>query len=154
MTKSCYILENRVTENSMSSLVRFGVSLDKKLLERFDDLLLSKGYKNRSEAIRDLIRQSLVDEEWESGKEIVGTLTLIYDHHVRKLSEELLELQHQHYINVLSTLHLHLDHDNCLEVIVLKGKSSEVHHFADLLSGHRGVKLGKLTTASTGEMLT
>jgi len=116
----------------MSSIVRFGISLDKKLLDDFDKLIQRKGYKNRSEAIRDLIRESLVEEEWESGTEIIGCITIVYDHHVRKLSEELLKIQHDHYLNMLSTLHLHLDHHNCLEVIVVKGKSNEVKSFSDI----------------------
>ncbi|KPK95575.1 nickel-responsive regulator [bacterium SM23_31] len=137
----------------MSSIVRFGVSLDKKLLDDFDKLIQRKGYKNRSEAIRDLIRESLVEEEWESGTEIIGCITIVYDHHVRKLSEELLKIQHDHYLNMLSTLHLHLDHHNCLEVIVVKGKSNEVKSFSDIISGQRGVKFSKLTAATTGRLL-
>jgi len=145
--KKCYQDEN------MSSIIRFGVSLDKKLLDGFDALIHKKGYKKRSEAIRDLIRQFLVEEEWKSDTEIIGCLTLVYDHHVRKLSEELLRIQHDHYINVLSTLHMHLDHDNCLEVIVVRGNGKEVRHFSDLISGQRGVKFGKLTPATTGKSL-
>lgn len=137
----------------MSSVVRFGVSVDKKLLYDFDTLIQKKGYKNRSEAIRDLIRESLVEEEWDSGTEIIGCITIVYDHHVRKLSEELLKIQHDHYIHMLSTLHLHLDRHNCLEVIVVKGTSGEVKKFSDIISGHRGVKFSKLTAATTGKLL-
>ncbi|MFC1553577.1 nickel-responsive transcriptional regulator NikR [candidate division KSB1 bacterium] len=135
----------------MSNVTRFGVSLEDSLLEKFDSLITEKGYKNRSEAIRDLIRNSLVKEEWKTSKTVIGCLIIVYDHHVRKLSEELLNIQHDHYINMLSTLHLHLDHDNCLEIVAVKGTGKEVKHFADLVIGQRGVKFGKLTLATTGK---
>ncbi len=137
----------------MGELVRFGMSLDSELLERFDKLMEKKGYKNRSEALRDLMRDILVREEWESNEEIVGTITLVYDHHVRELSDRLTDIQHDHAESVLSTMHIHLDHENCLEVIVVRGSASEVQKFADNLISARGVKHGKLTATTTGSLL-
>ena len=109
----------------MAGVTRFGVSLDERLLAKFDRLIGGKGYANRSEAIRDLIRESLVREQWELGDvDAVGTLTLIYDHETRELEERLTELQHAHYQAIVSTLHVHLDPHHCLEVLVLRGKAS------------------------------
>lgn len=137
----------------MGELVRFGMSLDSELLDRFDKWMEKKGYKNRSEALRDLMRDTLVKEEWESDEEIVGTITLVYDHHVRELSDRLTDIQHDHAEAVLSTMHIHLDHENCLEVIVVRGSASEVQKFADNLISARGVKHGKLTGTTTGSLL-
>ncbi len=131
--------------------VRFGVSMDSDLLGRFDQLITRKGYKNRSEAIRDLIRDYLVRQEWEEGQEIVGTITLVYNHHVRELTEVLTNVQHDHSDKVLSTLHIHLDHANCLEVIAVRGKSEEVRSLADKIIGTRGVKHGRLAATTTGK---
>src|SRR5215475_5185910 len=108
----------------MSELSRIGVAIDSKLLEKFDDHIARRGYTNRSEAFRDLIREALIEKTAERPDSIVvGTVTLVYDHHVRMLSERLTDMQHDHYHHVLSTLHVHLDDDNCLEVVVLKGKA-------------------------------
>ena len=110
----------------MSELSRVGVAIDADLLERFDALISSRGYDNRSEAFRDLIRNELVEESWKSpDTEVVGSVTLVYDHHVRMLHEKLLELQHQFHEAVLSTLHVHLDHDNCLEVLIVRGQAGQ-----------------------------
>lgn len=138
----------------MSQLTRFGVSLDAELLSRFDKLIAEKQYANRSEAIRDLIRDTLVRHEWDSEDgEIVGTVTLIYDHHVRDLADKLTEEQHVHHAQIISTMHVHLDHDNCLEVLAVRGKTHEVRHIADELIGKKGVKHGKLVTTTTGRNL-
>lgn len=137
----------------MSQAIRFGVSISEELLEEFDRLIEDKGYSNRSEALRDLIRAELVEREVTEGKEVVGSLTLIYDHHVRELSDRLLQLAHEEHHLVLSSLHVHLDHDNCLEVIVLKGTGPRVKRFADRLIGTRGVKHGRLVMTSTGSGL-
>lgn len=135
----------------MSELSRIGVAIDSDLLSRFDKLIARRGYANRSEAFRDLIREELVEASWERPDTIVvGTVTLVYDHHVRLLSERLTDMQHDHYHNILSTLHVHLDHDHCLEVLVVKGKASVVQKIADSLISTKGVKLGKLTIATTG----
>jgi CopG family nickel-responsive transcriptional regulator len=130
----------------MSNLSRIGVAIDSDLLERFDDLITRKGYANRSEAFRDLIRDDLIREQAADPKrEVVGTVTLIYDHHVRQLSEKLTALQHQFHGAIVSTLHVHLDHNNCLEVLVVRGPSGEVQTIADRLIATKGVKHGKLT---------
>jgi CopG family nickel-responsive transcriptional regulator len=135
----------------MSDLSRIGVAIDSALLEKFDDLISRRGYTNRSEAFRDLIREALIEKTAERPESVVvGTLTLVYDHHVRMLSDRLTGMQHDHFHNVLSTLHVHLDHDNCLEVLVLKGKAGAVQKIADALISTKGVKHGRLTITSTG----
>ncbi len=138
----------------MSSLMRFGVSVDAGLLAAFDQLIAEKGYDNRSEALRDLIRDALVQREWERDDlEKVGTVTLIYDHHRHDISERLTHVQHDHHDEILSTMHIHLDHDNCLEVLAVKGKAEAVQHLADALIGMKGVKHGKLVATTTGKHL-
>jgi len=135
----------------MSDLSRIGVAIDASLLNKFDDLISERGYTNRSEAFRDLIRDELVRHDWEKPEvPVVGTVTLVYDHHVRQLSERLTGLQHDHHHNILSTLHVHLDHDNCLEVLVVKGKAGVVRKIADALLSTKGVKHGRLTLTTTG----
>jgi len=138
----------------MSSLTRFGVSIDEGLLKNFDRLISGKGYRTRSEALRDLIRESLVQEEWEEGgKDTVGTITIVYDHHKRELSRILTEMQHQFYASILSTLHIHLDEHNCLEVLVVRGRGKDIKKISDRLIGTKGVKHGKLTLTTTGKDL-
>lgn len=138
----------------MADLTRFGISIDERLLQRFDQLIGEKGYVNRSEAIRDLIRAALVDEEWARGnEEMVGTVTLVYDHHTRDLSDKLTEQQHSHHDAIISALHVHLDAHHCLEVVVVRGKARDVKRLADELIGTKGVKHGKLVTSTTGKEL-
>lgn len=138
----------------MSEIVRFGVSIDAGLLVSFDRLIEQKGYGNRSEAIRDLVRSSLVEQQWEAGDaETVGTVTLVYDHHVGELAEKLTELQHAHHNEIISALHVHLDAHNCLEVLVVKGRARNVQKIADTLIGVKGVKHGKLVMTTTGKEL-
>src|SRR5271165_5833560 len=116
----------------MPDLARIGVAIDEELLRKFDKLIAKRGYTNRSEAFRDLIRNELVQEVWESSNvEMFGTVTLVYDHHVRLLTEKLTELQHQYHAAILSSMHVHLDHDNCLEVILVKGKAPVVQKLAN-----------------------
>ena len=135
----------------MSTLSRIGVAIDSSLLRKFDQLIGRRGYTNRSEAFRDLIRDALIEQTAARPDSIVmGTLTLVYDHHVRMLSERLTEVQHQHFHHVLSTLHVHLDHDHCLEVLVLKGKASVVQKMADTLISTKGVQHGRLTITTAG----
>jgi CopG family nickel-responsive transcriptional regulator len=135
----------------MGELSRIGVAIDSDLLEKFDRLIASRGYTNRSEAFRDLIREELVQKTWESpDSNVVGTVTLVYNHHVRLLNEKLTDLQHSHIHHILSTLHVHLDHDNCLEILVVKGKAGVVKKIADALISTKGVKHGQLTLTSTG----
>ncbi|NLV24487.1 MAG: nickel-responsive transcriptional regulator NikR [Deltaproteobacteria bacterium] len=136
----------------MSHLLRFGISIDSRLLKQFDDLIAEKGYVNRSEAIRDLIRDTLVTEASASAEEeIVGTVTLVYDHHTRELARQLNDRQHASHGSVISALHVHLDEHNCLEVIVVKGKAGDVKKLADEMIGARGVKHGKLVMTTTGK---
>jgi CopG family nickel-responsive transcriptional regulator len=136
----------------MEKIVRFGVSMDSRLLKQFDKYINQKGYANRSEAIRDLIRSNLVEEEWKVGKgETVGTITIIYNHHKRELTDTLTNIQHKYHASMISTMHVHLDSHNCLEVLVVKGKAREIKIIADRLIGTKGVILGKLTTATLGK---
>jgi len=138
----------------MRGTIRFGISIDDKLLDSFDRLIELKGYMNRSEAIRDLIRAALVELKWEGGEEeTVGTVTLVYNHHVRDLSDKLTEQQHSHHDQIISALHVHLDAHNCLEVLVVRGKALEVKKIADELIGVKGVKHGKLVMTTAGEEL-
>ena len=138
----------------MGELVRFGISIDRDLLERFDREVVSKGSVNRSEAIRDLIRNQLVEQDWSSDEaEVAGTITLVYDHHVRGLNDLLLEMQHRHHNLIISVMHVHLNHDHCLEVMVVKGKAKEAREVANCLLGVKGVKHGKLVITATGESL-
>lgn len=132
-------------------ITRFGVSIPNRLLARFDEHIKDKGYANRSEALRDLIRDYLVEREWEADEETVGTVTLVYDHHVRELADELTHIQHEMGNAIVSSLHIHLDHDLCMEVIVVKGKSSGIRKMSDRLIGTKGVIHGKLTAATVGK---
>ena len=135
----------------MSELNRIGVAIDSDLLAKFDALIQDRGYTNRSEAFRDLIRDELVQKIWEKpDQQVVGTVTLVYDHHVRMLSEKLTGIQHDFHHNILSTLHVHLDHDNCLEVLIIRGLAQEVKSVADALIATKGVKHGRLTITSSG----
>ena len=135
----------------MSGLSRIGVAIDSGLLDKFDRLIAQRGYTNRSEAFRDMIRDELVEKAWESPEShVVGTVTLVYDHHVRRLSEKLTDIQHEHHHSILSTLHVHLDHDHCLEVLVVRGKAAGVRAVADALISAKGVKHGRLTITSPG----
>ena len=119
----------------MKKTVRFAVSLDHHLLDDFDRVLVSKKYATRSEAVRDLIRDHLVGEDWDAKKDTVGTITIVYDHHVHDLTEKLTDIQHDFHRLILSTMHVHLDHDHCIEVLVVKGKGREVRTVANSLGG-------------------
>lgn len=139
----------------MAGLIRYGISIDRSLSEKFDRLIKSKGYANRSEAIRDLIRDRLVEEQWETGeKETVGVVTLLYEHQLRELSRKLTHSQHDYHGETISSLHVHLDSSNCLEVIVVRAPAKTIKKFADRLIGTKGVKHGKLIMTSTGRELT
>lgn len=138
----------------MSSLVRTGISLERELLADFDRLIARKGYGSRSEAIRDLVREHSVEADVARNKVIVGTLTVVYDHHQPRLSERLIAAQHHYHGKVLATTHVHLDARHCLEVVIVKGRSAEVQHLADHILSLRGVKHGKLVMTTTGKQLT
>lgn len=137
----------------MSDIIRFGVSLEKELLEKFDILIKDKKYSNRSEAIRDLIRENLVKREWVEEKEVAGAITLVFDHHKRELVNILTDIQHDFHKLIISSQHIHLDHDNCLEIIVVRGKPTEARELADKLRATKGVKYGSLSIATTGKEL-
>ncbi|CAN5347150.1 nickel-responsive transcriptional regulator NikR [soil metagenome] len=131
----------------MSEVLRFGVSIESDLLESFDQLVARQGYATRSESLRDLIRDALVRSRLEgqdAAGEVLGTLTLVYDHHAHELMDQMAELQHQHHGLVVSVLHVHINHDDCMEVIVLRGRTGEVRTLADGLLSLKGVKHGKL----------
>ena len=135
----------------MSELVRFGVSLEKTLLDRFDVLIRAKQYTNRSEALRDLIRRELVQQEWKSGSDVVGTITLIYDHHKRDVLIRVMDMQHDFQEAIISTQHIHLDHHNCLEIVAARGKAEEVQRLADALRSIKAVRHVTLSMSSTGK---
>jgi len=142
----------------MSNTKRFGVSLDGELLDKFDEFIEEKGYQNRSEAIRDLIRDRLVRKEWEEVEDDdrtkMAVLTMVYDHHKPDLQEKLTDIQHQSHNLVHSSLHIHLDHHNCMEIIVLKGSAEQIIQIGENLISTKGVKHGKLVLTTTGIELT
>jgi CopG family nickel-responsive transcriptional regulator len=138
----------------MTDLVRFGVSIPDDLLEKFDLLISTKGYTNRSEAIRDLIRDRLVENEWsELGHQVVGTVTVVYNHEQSDLAQKLTEIQHRNHDLIISAIHVHLDAHNCLEVLIVRGDAEEVKKAGELLISTRGVKHGKITMTTTGKEL-
>jgi CopG family transcriptional regulator, nickel-responsive regulator len=135
----------------MSEVVRFGVSFSKDLLDRFDKLIKERNYTNRSEALRDLIRQEFVKKEWVDGEDIAGAITLIYDHHKRDLMGKITDIQHDFQKVIISTQHIHLDHDNCLEIVAVRGNPVDVNRLANTLRSIKGVKHGTLSMSSTGK---
>ena len=133
---------------------RFTISLDEALASQFDQLIAARGYSNRSEAVRDLIRASIAKEQMRTPDEhVIGSLTMIYDHHTGDLTRRLDEVQHDYTDEIVSTMHVHLDHHNCLEILALKGRGEHVYELADRLLGLRGVKHGELTCAATKQSL-
>ena len=132
-------------------LVRFGVSIEKDLLYKFDNLCRKNNYANRSEAFRNLIRKELVGQEWRLGDEVVGAVTLVYDHHKKELVNKLTDIQHNFQGLIISTQHIHLDHDNCLEIIAARGEAGKIKNMADTLRSVKGVKHGTLSMSSTGK---
>ena len=137
----------------MSGLIRFGISLDRELSEKFDERIKRKAYTNRSEAIRDLIRQDLVEQEWLHGGEVAGAITLIYNHHKRELLNKITDIQHDFQKAIISAQHIHLDHHNCLEIIAVKGNPVEVEKLASTLKAVKGVKHSTLSMSTTGKAL-
>jgi CopG family nickel-responsive transcriptional regulator len=130
--------------------VRFSVSLPEALRSELDERMVKRGYASRSEFVRDLIRDRLVQDKWQDeAEEVVGVLTIGYDHHQRDLMERIVEIQHNRYVNVLCSTHVHLDHDNCVEVIIIKGRPPEIETLSLQIGGLRGVKYAKLTRTST-----
>jgi CopG family nickel-responsive transcriptional regulator len=135
----------------MSELIRFGVSLPRDLLENFDRRIREKKYTNRSEALRDLIREDLVRREWQANKAIAGAVILIYDHHKRELLDKIVDIQHDFQSIIISTQHVHLDHHNCLEIIALRGTSVQARRLTDMLRALKGIKHATLSMSTTGK---
>jgi CopG family nickel-responsive transcriptional regulator len=128
----------------MGRVARFAISIDEKLLERFDSFIEKKGYVSRSEAIRDLIRNALIEESIGEDREVFGTITIVYDHHQKELTERITEIEHSYLENIISTMHIHIDHHHCLETIAVRGKASKIKELADRIITLKGVKHGKL----------
>ncbi|WP_456465676.1 nickel-responsive transcriptional regulator NikR [Persephonella sp.] len=134
-------------------LVRFSITIPEELLDYIDKNLIKKGYSSRSEFVRDLVREMIVSDRWSDDQnEVVGVLTVIYDHHQRELTQKMIDLQHSKYINIMCTTHVHLDHNNCLETIIIKGKPSEIESISMKIAGLKGVKFAKLTKTSKLEI--
>jgi CopG family nickel-responsive transcriptional regulator len=129
----------------MENIVRFGVSIEPELLQKYDTMIKEKGYTNRSEALRDLIRNNIVTQDKTNPEANgLGTLTMIYDHHTGPLTKRLLDIQHDNHEEILTTTHIHIDHHHCLEVLVLKGKIQKIKHLADSITALKGIKHGEL----------
>ncbi|MFC1498502.1 nickel-responsive transcriptional regulator NikR [Verrucomicrobiota bacterium] len=137
----------------MSGLTRFSVSLEKDLLDKFDKQVESEQYPTRSKAIADLISDALVKQEWKAGKDVAAAIIMVYDHHKRGLSMKLTHVQHDYHHLIVSSQHIHLDHNNCLEIVVVKGKPEKVQELAGKLKTTKGVKHTSLSVASTGKAL-
>lgn len=134
-------------------LKRFTISLDEKLLDKFDTFIKQQKYVNRSEAIRDLIRSSFVEEEWQADKDVIGVISMVYDHHQPNLQEKVTEIQHDYHHQIVSATHIHMDHHNCLEVVIVKGKAGSVNELSDRLRSLRGVRNCNLAMSTTGRDL-
>jgi CopG family nickel-responsive transcriptional regulator len=137
----------------MASLVRFSVSVDEGLLKKFDKQTQKEGYPTRSKAIADLMRDSLVRQEWKAGKEVAAAIVMVYDHHKRDLSNQLTHIQHDYHDLIISSQHVHLDHHHCLEIVVVRGVPKKVQELAKRLKATKGVKYSSLAAASTGQGL-
>ena len=136
----------------MSELVRFGVSLEKELLDKFDTKIKEENYTNRSNAIADLIREKLIKQEWQNDKIITGVITIVFDHHKRDLVNNLTNIQHENHELIISSQHIHLDHDYCFEIVVVKGKPKELKNLCSKLKAAKGVKHANLNLATTGDV--
>lgn len=138
----------------MPDLVRLSISLDRALYDRLDRLVRGSGYTNRSEYVRDMIRQRLVAREWaEAKRDVLASITMVYDHHTRGLAERLIAIQHDHHVNILATTHVHLSHDLCAEMVMLHGRPQRLRRIADRLRQQRGVLHAELVMSSTGAPL-
>jgi len=134
----------------VSKVVRLSISLEESLFEKLEQLVEESRYGNRSEFVRDMIRDRLVELEWERDEEVVGTLTLLYDHHARLLSDKLMHLQHHHHETILATTHVHLDSHMCVEVSLMRGRAGRLREIADLVRRQKGVLHAVLSIGSTG----
>ena len=137
----------------MSNLLRLSMTIERPLYERLEKLRVDSGYSNRSEFVRDLVRDRLVEQEWEQDQQVVGTITMVYDHHQRLLTKKLTHEQHMHHDLVHSTTHVHLDHDTCLEVIIVSGTAGQVQDLHDRLRRQKGVYHATVSLSSTGKQL-
>jgi CopG family nickel-responsive transcriptional regulator len=137
----------------MSTLQRFSMAIEKPLLERVETLVAKSQYTNRSEFIRDMLRERLVEEEWQGDEEVVGTITLVYDHETRELSKTLTRVQHHHHDVVLASTHVHLDKHMCAEMFLTKGRAAEIKQMANRLRQQKGVLHTSLSLSSTGKDL-
>jgi CopG family nickel-responsive transcriptional regulator len=138
----------------MATVERFGVSIEEELLTWFDAMVKARGYSSRSEAIRDLIRREMIRHEWDNPEgEVIGTVTIVYEHHAHELANMLADVQHQFHDCIICSSHIHLDHDNCLEVVIVRGSSQRVKTIADTLTSLRGVKHGQLVSTTTGKAI-
>ena len=135
----------------MSELIRFGVSLEKELLQKFDKHIKKENYANRSNAIADLIRNKLIRQEWTEDKEVAGAIIMVFDHHQRDLVNNLTNIQHDYHKYIISSQHIHLDHDNCFEIVVVKGKPHKLEELTNKLKSAKGVKHTSLSLATTGK---
>lgn len=135
----------------MSELIRFGVSLEKGLLQKFDKHIKKENYANRSNALADLIRDKLIKQEWVEDKEVAGAIIMVFDHHQRDLINNLTNIQHDYHKYIISSQHIHLDHDNCFEIVVVKGKPNQLEELANKLKSAKGVKHASLSLATTGK---
>ncbi|RLI35111.1 nickel-responsive transcriptional regulator NikR [Candidatus Bathyarchaeota archaeon] len=139
----------------MKKAVRFSVSINPELLKSFDEVIVEKGYRTRSKAIRDLIRSFIVEREWERAEgEVMGSLTILYDHEVKGIVERLIDIQHKWFRNVISTMHIHIDEHNCMEILALRGLPNEIIEISNELISCKGVKHGRLVMSSTGRGIT
>jgi CopG family nickel-responsive transcriptional regulator len=138
----------------MTDLVRLSFSIEKPLHDRLEDMVQRLHYENRSEFIRDLIRSRLVEKEWEGNQEAVATITLVYDHHVRRLSDKLMDLQHHHFRNILAVTHVHLDEHRCAEAIMVRGRANAIREIAGLLQQQKGVLHAAVSMSTTGKQIT
>jgi CopG family nickel-responsive transcriptional regulator len=139
--------------HSPDDTIRFSVSLPRPLLAELDRRVVAKGYASRSELVRDLIRERLVEQTWEDpAAEVAGVLTIVYDHHQRDLTQHMLDIQHDEYVHVVATTHVHLDHHNCLETIIIRGLPADIERMRLMIGGLRGVRFSALTRASRLEL--
>src|SRR4030042_2357352 len=140
--------------STLGKMMRFGISADARLIEKFDGMIVEKSYANRSEAIRDLIRDQLVEFAWTKiNEDVIGTITLVYNHESKELAEKLAELEHQNHTNIISSFNVHLDDHSCLEVLIVRGKSPEIKDISYKLIGTKGEKHGKLPMTTSGAEL-
>ncbi|HDP35595.1 MAG TPA: nickel-responsive transcriptional regulator NikR [Candidatus Hydrogenedentes bacterium] len=137
----------------MADLMRVSFTIERGLYEELENLLATTQYKNRSEFIRDLVRERLVRDSWRRNEEAVGTITMVYDHHQRDLSNTITHVQHERHDAILATTHVHLTHDLCVEMIMVRGPAEQIESLADELRSHKGVLHAAVSMSSTGKRL-